>query len=117
MSKPTEPARTDDDLAEWLLKAIECHKPDKQIQSTLTGRFGLPEREARNALESACDGVFGAISGSKKSAPDTKADPIGFATFNLVWRSFNQNSFFDKRRTPSRKWLDWKEQQKYRTPA
>ncbi len=113
MAKSVERDYLENDLAKWLLAAIESHSPYERIQSTLVSKFGLPEDEARVAQERAHDGVLGAISGIRKRMPDAKTDPIGHATFNLVWSSFNQNSFFDRRRTPSRKWLDWKEQQTY----
>jgi hypothetical protein len=111
MEKLTERDHLESDLAKWLLTAIESHSPEKKIQATLVSKFGLPEDEARIAQERARDGILGAISGSRKNMPDSKSDQIGHATFNLVWSTFNQNSFFDKRRTPNRKWLDWKNQQ------
>jgi hypothetical protein len=86
------------------------------IGQTLVSKFGLSEDEAHVAHERAREGIFKAISGSQKNMPDSRADPIGHATFNLVWNTFEQNSFFDKRRTPSRKWLDWKDQQTVRRP-
>jgi hypothetical protein len=101
-------------LADWLVTALEGHMPTGQIQTKLVSRFGLTIDQALIAEESARDGIFLAISGSKRNMPDSKTDPIGHAAFSLVWDSFNQNSFFDKRHTPNRKWLDWKEQQKYR---
>ncbi len=116
MAKSVECGYLERDLAKWLLEAIESHSPYERIQSTLVSKFGLPEDEAHIAQERARDGVLRAISGSRNNMPDSKSDPIGNATFNLVWSSFNQNSFFDRRRTPNRKWLDWKEQQTYQRP-
>ena len=111
MAKTVERDYLETSLAKFLLEAIEGHLPEEQIQSTLMSKFGLPEEEARVAQEKARGGVMRAISGSRKKMPDPIADAIGHATFNLVWSTFNQNSFFDKRRTPTRKWLDWKDQQ------
>ena len=102
------------DLVKWLVTALEGHVPSAQIQQKLVSRFGLADDEALVAEESACGGILLAISGSRKNMPNPESNPIGHATFELVWDTFNQNSFFDKRRTPSRKWLDWKEQQSYR---
>jgi len=116
MTKAVEREYLERDLAKWLLAAIESHSPNEQIQSTLVSEFGLPENEAHLAWERAVDGILGAISGSRKNMPDSKFDPIGHTIFNLVWSTFNQNSFFDRRRTPNRKWLDWKEQQTYQRP-
>jgi hypothetical protein len=111
MARTVESDNLETTLAKFLLEAIEGHLPEEQVQSTLMSRFGLPEEEARVAQEKARGGVIRAISGSRTSMPDPIADAIGYATFNLVWSTFNQNSFFDKRRTPSRKWLNWKDQQ------
>ncbi len=105
--------RSKNDLAKWLVLAMEGHMPSKQIQSKLVSTFGLTGDEALIAEKSVLDGILRAISGSKKNMPDVSTDPIGHEAFNLVWSTFNQNSFFDKRHTPSRKWLDWKEQQEY----
>ncbi|MDH3468346.1 MAG: hypothetical protein OES26_20985 [Gammaproteobacteria bacterium] len=116
MAKAVERNYLERDLAKWLLAAIETHSPYEQIQSTLVSKFGLPEDEAHIARERAYDGILGAISPSRKNMPDSKTDPIGHTIFNLVWSTFNQNSFFDRRRTPNRKWLDWKEQQTYQRP-
>lgn len=110
MARSDKTDAQESDLATWLLTAIESHLPDERIRSTLVSRFGLREDAARIVQGQARDGILGAITGSRNNMPDAKADPIGHATFNLVWSTFNQNSFFDKRRTPSRKWLDWKEQ-------
>lgn len=101
------------DLARWLITALEGHVPSKQIQLNLALEFGLTGDDALIAEESACDGILLAISGSKRNMPNARTDPIAHAAFELVWDSFNQNSFFDKRHTPNRKWLDWKEQQTY----
>lgn len=112
----TDSAKTEwsqNDLAKWLVTALEGHVPSRQIQSNLVSRYGLADDEAFIAKESACAGILLAISGSKKDMPNPKTDPIGHAAFTLVWDSFNQNSFFDKRHTPNRKWLDWKKQQTY----
>jgi len=114
MARTVEREHFTTSLAGFLLEAIESHLPEKQIQSTLMSKFGMSEDEARVAQEKARGGVMRAISGSRKKMPDPKVDAIGYATFNLVWSTFNQNSFFDKRRTPSRKWLDWKDQQPHR---
>lgn len=116
MTKSVERDFLQNDLAKWLLSAIESHSPYEWIQSTLVSKFGLPDDEAHVTQERAHDGVLGAISGSRKNMPDSKTDQIGHAAFNLVWSTFNQNSFFDRRRSPNRKWLDWKEQQTYQTP-
>ena len=105
--------RSKNDLAKWLVSAIEGHMPSKQIQLKLVSKFGVTDDEALSAEKSVVDGILLAISGSKRNMPDAKTDPIGHAAFDLVWNSFNQNSFFDKRHTPNRNWLDWKEQQKY----
>jgi hypothetical protein len=105
--------RSKNELAKWLVSAIEGHMPSKQIQLTLVSKFGVTDDEALSAEKSVVDGILLAISGSKRNMPDAKTDPIGHAAFDLVWNSFNQNSFFDKRHTPNRSWLDWKEQQKY----
>jgi len=105
--------RSTNDLARWLVSAIERHMPSKQIQLKLVSRFGLSDDEALIAEKSAIDGILLAISGSKRNMPDANTDSIGHEAFNLVWDTFNQNSFFDKRHTPNRIWLDWKEQQKY----
>jgi len=111
MAKSVQTDFLERDLAKWLLGAIESHSPYERIQSTLVSKFGLPEDEAHIVQERARAGILSAIAGSRKNMPDSKTDPIGHATFNLVWSTFNQNSFFDRRRTPNRKWLDWKEQQ------
>jgi len=116
MAKPVERDNSKEDVVEWLLAALESHSPYERIQVTLISKFGLTEDEAHIAQERARDGIIGAISGSRKNMPDSKTDPIGHATFSLVWSTFNQNSFFDKRRTANRKWLDWKEQQKAQRP-
>jgi hypothetical protein len=100
-----------------LLAAIEGHWPLERIQSTLVAKFGLSDDQARIAQERAREGVVQAISGNRKNRPDSVSDPIGYATFNMVWNTFKQNGFFDRRRSPSRKWLDWKEQQACRTAA
>ena len=113
MTKPAEHGFTESDLAKWLVAAMESHTPDRQIRSTLASRFGLPDDQAIVAQKRALDGILRAISGSRKNMPNPQTDPIGFEAFNAVWGTFNQNSFFDKRHTPSRKWLDWKEQQTY----
>jgi len=102
-----------DDLAKSLVTALEGHVPSKQIQMKLVSKFGLTDDEALIAEESACDGILLAISRSRRNMPNAKTDPIGHAAFELVWDTFNQNSFVDKRHTPNRKWLDWKEQQTY----
>jgi len=104
---------SENDLAKWLVTALGGHMPSKQIQSKLVSRFGLSADEALIAEKSACDGILLAISGSKKNMPNANDDPVGHAAFSLVWDTFSQNSFFDKRHTPNRKWLDWKEQQTY----
>jgi len=117
MAKSTEIDYSETELAKWLLTAIEGHWPLERIQSTMVSKFGLPPDQARIAQEKAREGVLKAISGSRKNLPDSKSDPIGHTTFNLVWSTFNQNSFFDRRRTPNRKWLDWKEQQTCRRPT
>ena len=117
MAKSTEINYSETELATWLLTAIEGHRTVERIQSAMVAKFGLPDDQARIAQERAREGVLKAISGSRKNLPDSKSDPIGHTTFNLVWDTFNQNSFFDRRRTPSRKWLDWKEQQTSRRPA
>jgi hypothetical protein len=93
---------------------MEGHMPSKQIQSKLVSTFGLTGDEALIAEMSVFDGILRAISGSKRNMPDASTDPIAYEAFNLVWGTFNQNSFFDKRHTPNRRWLDWKEQQQYR---
>ena len=105
--------RSKNDLAKWLVSAIEGHMPSKQIQLTLVSKFGVTDDEALSAEKSVVDGILLAISGSKRNMPDAETDPIGHAAFDMVWNTFNQNSFFDKRHTPNRNWLDWKEQQKY----
>ena len=117
MAKTVERDNRKEDLVEWLLTAHENLTPYERIQVTLVSEFGLTEDAARSARERARDGIISAISGTRKNLPDSKADPIGHSTFNLVWSTFNQNSFFDKRRTPSRKWLDWNEQQKAQLAA
>jgi len=100
-------------LAKWLVAALEGHVPSREIQSNLVSRFGLTDDEARIVESRAVDGILRAISGSRRNMPDAESNPIGHSAFELVWGAFNQNSFFDKRRTPNRKWLDWKEQQTY----
>jgi len=110
MARSDQTDARESDLATWLLTAIESHLPNERIQSTLVSRFGLRGDAARIVQGQARDGILKAITGSRIDMPDSKTDPIGHATFNLVWSTFNQNSFFDRRRTPSRKWLDWKEQ-------
>lgn len=117
MTKSAERDVSARDLAKWLLDAMESHVPYDRIHSALVTEFGLQEDEAHDAQEGAYSGVLGAISGSRKNLPDLKTDPIGHATFNLVWDTFNQNSFFDRRRTPNRQWLDWKELQTYQRPG
>jgi hypothetical protein len=104
---------SENDLAKWLVTALEGHVPSKRIQLKLVSKFGLADDEALVAVESACAGILLAISGSKKNMPNPKTNPIGHAAFTLVWDTFNQNSFFDKRHSPNRKWLDWREQQTY----
>jgi hypothetical protein len=105
------------DLANWLLSALEGHWSRERIQSTIVSKFGLTEEQARIAEESARAGILKAISGSRKNMPNPNTDAIGHTTFNLVWSTFNQNSFFDKRRTPNRKWLDWKTAQESARPV
>lgn len=114
MTNTSMPELSKNDLARWLVSAIEGHMPSRQIQSKLVSKFGLTGDEAIVAEQSVLDGILLAISGSKRNMPDANVDPIGCEAFNLVWDAFNQNSFFDKRHTPNRRWLDWKEQQKYR---
>jgi hypothetical protein len=116
MTKRVEHSCSESELAKWLVSAMESHTPSQQIQEMLVSRFGLRDDEAITAQRCAYAGISRAISGSRKRMPTTETDPIGFAAFNLVWDTFNQNSFFDKRHTPSRKWLDWKDQEKYRYP-
>lgn len=99
------------EVAEWLVTAFQGHLPAEEIHSTLTSRFGLQEDEARIAARHAREGILRAISGTRKNSPDKLTDPLGYAVFELIWSSFNQNSFFDRRRSPSRQWLDWKAQQ------
>ena len=113
MINPPRPEGSENDLVRWLVTALQGHVPSREIQLAMVSRFGLTDDEARIALESACDGILRAISGSRSSMPNAETDPIGNAAFELVWDTFNQNSFFDKRRTPDRQWLDWKEQQRY----
>ena len=117
MTDPIEYESTEIELANWLLSALEGHWPHDRIQSTLVAKFGLTPGQARIAEKSARDGVLKAISGSKKSMPSLEADAIGHTTFNLVWSTFKQNSFFDKRRTPTRKWLEWKRLQESNGPG
>ncbi len=83
----------------------------ERTRSELIARFGFGDEEARSAQVDARAGVVAAITGTFKNRPDQADNPIGYATFDLVWHTFNQNSFFDKRRTPSKKWLDWQDQQ------
>lgn len=116
MANSIEWDNSKEDVVKWLLAALKNHSPHQEVQDSLVSRFGLTEDEAQSAQEKARDGIIGAISGSRKNMPDSRMDPVGYATFNLVWSTFNQNSFFDKRRTPSRKWLDWKEQQNAQRP-
>ena len=116
MGNSAESERSESDLAKWLVSALEGHVPSKQNRSELVSEFGLTEDEALIIEKQAVDGVLCAISGSRRNMPDARTDPIGHAAFELVWDAFNQNSFFDKRRTPSLKWLDWKEQQTYLQP-
>jgi hypothetical protein len=111
MAQPSNREYSVAELAGWLFKSIEAHMPAGEIRSTLVARFGLPEDDAAVALNDARDGILRAISGSRKNMPGKISDPIANATFELAWSTFNQNSFFDRRRTPSRKWLDWKAQQ------
>jgi len=113
MANTAKPELSENDIAKWLVTALEGHMPSKQIQLKLASKFGLTDDEALIAEESACAGILLAISGRKKNMPNPKTNPIGHAAFKLVWDTFNQNSFFDKRHTPDRKWLDWKEQQTY----
>ncbi len=115
MTNTAQSEWSENDLAKWLLTALECHVPAKQIQLNLLSKFGLTEEEALIAEESACDGILLAISGVKRNMPNAETNPIGHAVFTLVWDTFNQNSFFDKRHSPNRKWLDWKKQQTYRS--
>jgi hypothetical protein len=114
MATSLETEQVESDLVKWLVSALAGHLPSRQIHLKLVSRFGLADDEARIVEERAIDGILCAISGSKRNLPDPKADPIGHAAFSLVWDTFNQNSFFDTRHSPSRKWLDWKEQQNYR---
>lgn len=111
--KLVESGFSEKDLAAWLLEAFEMHAPAEKIQLALIAKFGVEEDDARIAFESAHSAILRAISGSRKEMPDLDVDPVGHATFNMVWRTLNQNSFFDRRRTPTRKWLEWKEQQRY----
>ena len=113
MTNSAKSGWSENDLAKWLVAALEGHVPSKQIQLNLVSKFGLADDEALIAEESACAGILLAISGSKKDIPNPKTNPIGHAAFTVVWDTFNQNSFFDKRHAPNRKWLDWKEQQTY----
>ena len=113
MTKAAKSEPLESSLSEWLVSSIEGHVPSKQIQLELVSKFGLTDDEALIAEKSVFDGILLAISGSKRNMPDSKTDPIGHEAFRLVWDTFNQNSFFDKRHTPSRNWLDWKEQQTY----
>ena len=113
MTKADKSEPLENGLSDWLVSAIEGHMPSKQIQLELVSKFDLTDDEAVIAEKSAFDGILLAISGSKRNMPDSKADPIGHEAFRLVWDTFNQNSFFDKRHTPRRKWLDWKVQQTY----
>jgi len=108
MPGPKASDNTEIELATWLLSALEGHWSHDRIQSTIVSRFGLTEQQARIAEERAREGVLKAISGSRRYMPDPNTDIVGHTTFNLVWSTFNQNSFFDKRRTPTRKWLEWK---------
>ena len=108
MADPGDSASSELDLANWLLSALESHWSHERIQTTIVAKFGLTEDQARIAEESARAGILQAISGSRRNMPNPNTDAIGYETFNSVWRTFNQNSFFDKRRTPNRKWLDWK---------
>jgi hypothetical protein len=117
MADTIENASSGLDLANWLLSALESHWSHERIQSTIVSKFGLTEEQARIAEESARAGVLKAISGSRKNMPNPNTDAIGYATFNSVWSTFNQNSFFDKRRTPNRKWLDWKTAQESARPV
>lgn len=102
------------EVAKWLVAALEGHVSSRQIQLELVSRFGFAVGDALIAEECACDGILLAISGSMRDMPNAKTDPVGHAAFKLVWDTFSQNSFFDKRRMPNRQWLDWKEQQTYR---
>ena len=113
MTTSAKSEQSENDLAKWLVTALEDHLPSKQIQLTLVSKFGLTDDEALIVEERAIDGILCAISGSKRNMPDAKTNPIGHAAFELVWDAFTQNSFFDKRHTPNRRWLDWKEQQTY----
>jgi hypothetical protein len=115
MADPVENESSEIDLANWLFSALEAHWSRERIQSTIVSKFGLAEEQARIAEESARAGILKAISGSRKNMPNPNTDAIGHTTFNLVWSTFNQNSFFDKRRTPNRKWLDWKAAQESST--
>ena len=117
MTESIEIGGSEIDLANWLLSALERHWSHERIQSTIVSKFGLTNEQAKIAEESARDGILKAISGSRKNMPSPSADTIGYTTFNLVWRTFNQNSFFDKRRTPNKKWLDWKNLQESATPV
>ena len=111
MVKSVEAENLESDLSIWLLSTIEGRWADDRIHSELVSKFGLSENEARDTHASAHDAVLKAITGNLRSRSDQNTDPIGYAVFNLVWNTFNRNSFFDKRRTPSRRWLDWKKEQ------
>jgi hypothetical protein len=117
MTEPAENGNSEIDLAHWLLSALEGHWSHDRIQATTVSKFGLTEEQARTAEESARNAILKAISGSRKNMPSPDTDAIGYTTFNLVWKSFNQNSFFDKRRTPNKKWLDWKNLQESARPV
>ncbi|MEJ2298668.1 MAG: hypothetical protein P8X94_09260 [Woeseiaceae bacterium] len=113
MANSIKAEHVETDLVQWLVAALERHMPSRQVQLALVSRFGLTDDEALIAERQAIDGILRAISGSKRNMPDASSNEIGHAAFELIWEAFNQNSFFDKRRTPNRKWLDWKEEQTY----
>ena len=104
-------------LAAGLLDAFEKRWTHERIDMALVAEFRLSEGAANLAQQRVRDGVVAAISGNPAKRPDSEREPLACGTFEIVWNSFNRDSFFSRRRTPSRKWLDWHRDENAQTSA
>jgi len=107
MSIVLSSGKTNEELANFLLKKLEVHCSYESMLSEIITLFGANEDDADLAIDRVQGGIVRALTGNPVNEPDKSKDPLAWHSFQVVWSKLPKKHLFSKYKKPSGKWEAW----------
>lgn len=101
------PHRTAQQVAARVMLLLLVHTPTEHICYDLQHEFHLCEDDAWLAVDRVQGGIIRALTGRPDNRVDKVKDPLAFASFQIVWKTFRRKHWFSLSRVPGGRWDDW----------